>query len=44
LTAKPVNTKYHRISLTGMHPVNSRHPENSKTYFSDINDNKAIEY
>jgi hypothetical protein len=37
-----MNTKYHRMSLTGMHPVNSRYHSNARNYFSGIIDNNVI--
>ena len=38
-----MNTKYHRMSLTGMHPVNSTHHSNAENCFSGVIDNEVIE-
>jgi len=38
-----MNTKYHRMSLTGMHPVNSTDHSNAENCFSGVTDKEAIE-
>lgn len=43
LTAKPVNTRYHKMSLTGMHSVNSTHHNNAESCFCSVIGKKVIE-
>jgi hypothetical protein len=38
-----MNTKYHRMSLTDLHPVNSIHHSNAENCFSGVTDKDVIE-